>query len=178
MNLPGSRNLPPHGGAGIFKNDPSMPFKEGNMRLIRIALWYLVLFPTCFVGLVDAEPFVGIVKTLEGRAVIERNSQTLPVSKGMYIQRGDLLKTDAKGAVGLVFSDDTLISMGPNSAIMIDDYLFEPLEKKLSFIARILRGTISYISGQIAKLSPESVRVVVPDGTIGVRGTHVLIKVE
>jgi hypothetical protein len=60
----------------------------------------------------------------------------------------------------------------------VDEYLFDPLEKELSFIARLIRGTISFLSGQIAKLSPESVQLVMPAATIGVRGTHVLIKVD
>ena len=68
--------------------------------------------------------------------------------------------------------------MGPNSEIAVDDYLFEPLEDKLSFVLRLIRGTVSFLSGQMTKLSPESVQLVMPAATIGVRGTHLLIKVE
>ena len=91
---------------------------------------------------------------------------------------GDILKTGDGGALGLIFYDDTIISMGPRTELAIEAYLFEPLEGKLAFIAKILRGTVSYLSGQIAKLSPESVKLVTPAATIGVRGTHVLIKVD
>jgi hypothetical protein len=125
-----------------------------------------------------AEPFTGIVKSVEGAAMIERNGERKAAARGMQLQKGDTVKTDPQGAIGMVFSDDTLISMGPNTEVRIDDYLFEPLEKRLSFVARILRGTVCFLSGQIAKLSPESVRLVMPVATIGVRGTHVLIKVD
>ena len=96
----------------------------------------------------------------------------------MKIQIGDVVKTGDKGGIGLIFTDDTIISMGSKSEITIEDYLFEPIEGKLSFIARMIQGTISFISGQITKLSPESVRLETPAATIGVRGTHVLVKVE
>ena len=45
-------------------------------------------------------------------------------------------------------------------------------------IARIAKGTISYISGIIGRQSPESVKFQTPDATIGVRGTQFLVKVE
>jgi len=88
------------------------------------------------------------------------------------------VKTGDGGSVGLIFSDDTIISMGPRTELAIEDYLFEPIEGKLAFIAKILRGTVSYLSGQIAKIAPESVKLITPAATIGVRGTHVLIKVD
>ncbi|MFH0731247.1 MAG: FecR domain-containing protein [Pseudomonadota bacterium] len=148
------------------------------MRRMIVTLLSLVLLSAGYAGIADAQSFVGIIKAVEGGTTLERNGEVKAAARGMQIQKGDRVKTDPRGAIGLVFLDDTLISMGPNSEVWIDDYLFEPLEKKLSFIARILRGTVCFLSGQIAKLSPESVRLVMPEATIGVRGTHVLIKVD
>ena len=42
----------------------------------------------------------------------------------------------------------------------------------------MFQGTFSYLSGQISKLVPGAVRLETPDATIGMRGTHVLVKVE
>lgn len=148
------------------------------MRLRIVNLFCLVLILVGPSSSAAAEAFVGVVKTIEGGAVITRNGETIAVGTGMEIQRADLVKTDRHGTIGLVFSDDTRITMGPNTEIAVDDYMFEPVEKKLSFVLRLIRGTVSFLSGQIAKLSPESVQVVMPAATIGVRGTHVLIKVD
>lgn len=120
--------------------------------------------------------FVGVVKTVAGEAAVQRSGETIAVFAGMDVRRADVVVTGDGGYVGLVFSDDTLISMGPRTEITIDAYLFEPREKKLSFILRLVRGTLSYISGQIARLSPQSVQLIMPEATIGVRGTHVLLK--
>ena len=148
------------------------------MRRTMIHLLSLVLI---LIGLGTpsaARSFVGVVKTLEGSATIARNGETITVVTGMEIQRADVVKTDRHSTVGLVFSDDTRISMGSNTELTVDDYLFKPLEKELSFVVRLIRGTVSFLSGQIAKLSPESVQLIMPAATIGVRGTHVLIKVD
>ncbi len=125
-----------------------------------------------------AHAFMGVVKTVEGDASVLRGDHTLAAVAGMEIKTADVVRTGRHGRLGLVFSDDTLVTMGPNTEIAVDDYRFEPLEKRLSFVMRLIRGTVAFLSGQIAKLSPESVRLVMPAATIGVRGTHVLMKVD
>lgn len=125
-----------------------------------------------------AESFVGVVKTLEGSAVIERGEQRIPVVTGIEVLPTDTITTDRNGYVGVVFSDDTRISMGPNTKVAVDQYRFAPLENQFSFVLRLFQGTVSFLSGQIAKLAPQSVKLVLPEATIGVRGTHVLMKVD
>jgi len=42
----------------------------------------------------------------------------------------------------------------------------------------MIKGTFSYITGQIVKLAPDTAQVHTPDATIAVRGTKLLIQVE
>lgn len=126
---------------------------------------------------VGAEEWVGLIKTAS-EAVVTRGGETLTAVPGMELKRGDVVKTGAGGSAGLIFSDDTVISMGPRTELAVEKYLFEPVEGQLGCILEIFKGTISYLSGQIAKLAPASVELLTPAATIGVRGTHVLIKVD
>jgi len=80
--------------------------------------------------------------------------------------------------MGVILRDDTLISLGPNTKIAIDEFKFAPAKGELSILTRMTRGIITYISGQITKLSPESARFETPTSTIGVRGTKFLVKVD
>jgi hypothetical protein len=121
---------------------------------------------------------IGIVKTVAGDTVIVRNDKSIRAEVNTKVLKGDLLKTGPDGKVGVIFEDDTVISMGPNSEIVIENFLFRPAEKKMSFIARIIQGTASFISGQITKLAPDLVHIETPDATIGMRGTQVLVQVE
>jgi hypothetical protein len=125
-----------------------------------------------------ASEYMGFVKYLAGDVAIVRSGTTIKAETNEKLLKGDLIKTGASGKVGLIFEDDTVISIGPNSRIVIEDFAFQPNEKKLSFFARILKGTVNYLSGQIAKLAPKQVRIETPQATIGIRGTHVLIKVD
>ncbi len=148
------------------------------MRKIVWIMMSLGLLIPCNALPVLAGDFVGIVKSVKGSAIIERNSKPIAAMQGMELSQGDVVKTDQHSAIALVFSDDTLISMGPTTKVAIDEYVFKPLEKRMAFVTRVIHGTISFLSGQLEKLAPKSVQLILPTATIGVRGTHVLIKVD
>jgi hypothetical protein len=78
----------------------------------------------------------------------------------------------------VIFKDDTLLSIGPQSEIIISEFLFSPAEGKLSIVTRLLRGSAIYLTGIIGKLSPESVRFETPVANIGIRGTKFAVKME
>ena len=148
------------------------------MKCIALAGLATSVFLLLFASTASAAEFVGFVKSLGGQATVLRDGEVKEAAVGMEIKEGDIVKTDADGSAGLIFSDDTIITMGPRTEFVVEGYLFEPLEGRLAFVAKILRGTISYLSGQIEKLSPGTVQLKTPAATIGVRGTHVLLKVE
>jgi hypothetical protein len=121
---------------------------------------------------------VGIVKSVNGEAVIVRQAGTMKAEVNTPLKLGDVIKTGPTGSIGLILEDDTVVSMGPSGEIAIDDFVFDPAEAQLSMVVRMIRGSFSFLSGQIAKLAPENVRLETPDATIGMRGTRLLVNVE
>lgn len=121
---------------------------------------------------------IGQVQTLKGAATIHRANTGIPATISMPVYRGDIIRTSKTGSIGIVLTDDTTFSLGPNSEIVINDYLFNPKENKFSIITRMAKGTFSYISGLIGKLSPGSIKMEIPNATISVRGTKLLISIE
>ena len=121
---------------------------------------------------------IGHIQTLKGSVSILRGNLTIPAAIKVTVNRGDLVRTSKDGSVGIVLLDDTTLSLGPNSELIIKDYAFDPKEEKFAFLARMVKGTFSYISGLIGKLSPNSVQLEIPDATIAVRGTKLLVEVQ
>lgn len=121
---------------------------------------------------------IGHIQNIEGAASILRGGTTLPGSAGAVLYRGDLIRTGKPGAVGIVLTDDTTVSLGSSSELSLSEYTFDPKEGKFALAMRMIKGTFSYITGQIGKLSPDSVKVHTPDATIAVRGTKLLIQIE
>ena len=119
---------------------------------------------------------VGSVKTLQGEAWIVRGGQQLPAGVGDEVKQNDLLKT-GDGSMGVLFHDDTSIALGPRTEILIDEFVFDPAAKNTGFSAEMLKGTALFVTGQIAKIEPESFKVRTPMSTIGIRGTKFLLTV-
>jgi hypothetical protein len=136
-----------------------------------------VLSFLAFVACAD-DSIIGYVKTVSGTATVATAGNTVTAEPGTPIHLNSVLKTGAGSAMGVTFKDNTVMSFGPGTEITMDEYLYTPSKDDLKLSARIARGTLEYISGVIAKLKPEAVAIKTPTGTIGVRGTHFLVKVD
>jgi hypothetical protein len=90
---------------------------------------------------------------------------------------GDTLVTGRDGSLGVILRDDSSLSIGPGSRLVLRRFRFSPSEGKFELVARISRGTMAYLSGLIGRLSPEKVRIETPSATIGIRGTRFALKV-
>ena len=142
-----------------------------------VAVGFLVVL-AAGVGPGRADPPVGVVKVVKGEALVQRAGQSLPARDGMRLAEGDLLRTGPDGRLGVLLRDDTRLSLGPDSEIRIDRFAFAPAQGNLALVLRMLRGAATYVSGKIAKLSPEAVRVETPVGIVGIRGTQFAARIE
>lgn len=142
-----------------------------------VAVGFLVVL-AAGVGPGRADPPVGVVKVVKGEALVQRAGQSLPARDGMGLAEGDLLRTGPDGRLGVLLRDDTRLSLGPDSEIRIDRFAFAPAQGNLALVLRMLRGAATYVSGKLAKLSPEAVRVETPVGIVGIRGTQFAARIE
>jgi len=121
---------------------------------------------------------IGQVKVARGTVTIERAGAQLPGSAGMRLQRADVVTTGADGSVGITMSDNSLVSAGPNSAIALDRYEFDPTTHQGRFDASLRKGSLAVVSGRIAKQSPDAMTVRTPAAVLGVRGTEFAVHVD
>ena len=142
---------------------------------MRYLLIYLYI---SFFSILLASDSIGFVKKLKGDAVIQRDKNVIQVSIGTKLLSKDIIKTSKNSSVGLIFKDNTLISLGSNTQFDIEKYEFEPADKKEVFTARIARGTMTCLTGLISKLNPEAMVIKAKSAAIGIRGTHFAISVE
>ena len=125
-----------------------------------------------------AETYIGGLRKVQGEAMVIRGETTMPATNGQHIVLGDVLKTGADGSMGIIFKDNTRLSLGPNSELTMTEYVFNPGKGDFAFFTKMAKGTASYISGSIGKLAPDTVTFETPVATLGVRGTKFLAKVQ
>lgn len=121
---------------------------------------------------------IGQVKVARGAVHVERGGQLLPVRVGGGIQPSDTVVTGTDGAVGITFADNTMMSAGPNSRVAIDRFWFDPTTHAGAFDTSVKRGTLSVVSGKIARNAPDAMRVSTPAAILGVRGTEFFVQVD
>lgn len=136
----------------------------------------MTLLMTAPVSAQQAAP-AGHIKTVSGAAFIVRQATTVQARAGDPVYAIDTLRTDADGTLGITLMDDTRISLGPSSEVRLERYVFAPAEGGLGMVLNFVRGVAAYVSGRMAKLAPDSIRLETPAAIVGVRGTTVAIKV-
>jgi hypothetical protein len=121
---------------------------------------------------------IGGLRKVSGTAFIERNNERIAAKDGLAVMQNDVIKTGKNGALGIVFRDNTRLSIGPETELTLTRFVFAPAQNRFGFLTRIAKGTVAYISGSIGKLAPDAVAIETPTATIGIRGTRFCAKVE
>lgn len=121
---------------------------------------------------------VALVKKAKGESHIVRENKEITILVGTKLQEKDIIVTESNSLVGLIFKDNTRISVGPNSKFEIEKFLFEPSEHKEKFVTNLSKGSIECITGLISKVNPSAFKVKVKTATMGIRGTHFIINAD
>jgi hypothetical protein len=120
----------------------------------------------------------GRVKVATGAAFIVRGGETMAARPGDAVFASDALQTGADGALGVTLKDDTRLSLGPASEVRLERYVFAPDNGALGMVVNFVKGMAAYISGRMAKIAPDAIRLETPAAIVGVRGTTVAVKVD
>ena len=137
---------------------------------MRAALFFSALF---LAG--SAWANIGSVTESTGVAVIKRGKETIAIAKGTVVQTNDKIETK-NGKVKVVFKDDTAVTVTESSALVIDDFVYDPKSGSGKLGLKAAAGTVRYVSGAIAK-DPKNVKINTPTAAITVRGTDFVMAV-
>lgn len=152
-----------------------MQFNPNRVRHAIPTAWLLAVALAAGSAGAMAEEAVGTVKRLEGQAVLASAAGERPAQVGAALYQGDRVLTRSGGAVGLTLMDGTLLAVGPNSAVAVQNFRFDSTTRQGSLLVDISRGAMRMVSGLLARHDPRSVSVNTPTATIGIRGTDFLV---
>jgi hypothetical protein len=120
----------------------------------------------------------GRIKIAEGATFVVRGGQELPAKAGDALFESDSLRTGSDGRLGIMLADETRVSLGPGTEIQLNRFVYAPAESQFGVVLRLVRGVAAYVSGRIAKLAPDSIRLETPAAIVGVRGTTLVLRAE
>jgi hypothetical protein len=144
------------------------------MTAFRVIATALALFipHTALAG----EP-IGQIKTQSGNVTVQRAGVSKPLAIGDRVFESDTIVTTS-GVVGITFVDNSMMSLGPNSRLSLDQFKFDPTTHNGVFNSSLQTGTLSVKSGQIVRQTPEAMRIRTPAALLGVRGTEFVVRAD
>ena len=100
------------------------------------------------------------------------------VQSGEIIRIGDQIATGPAARLQIMLLDETVFTIGPNAALTIDEFVFDAAGGSGKLTANVARGAFRFVTGKIAANNPQDMKVTLPVGTMGIRGTVVAGRVS
>jgi hypothetical protein len=121
---------------------------------------------------------VGTVKAAHGNVTIHRGQDDIAAKEGAHVLLDDALRTASGAGLSVILQDGTRLSLGPDTELKVDRFVYQPSDGKFDLFLNMLRGAMAYVSGKISQLSPGSVSLQTPVGVLGLRGTRFALSLE
>lgn len=112
---------------------------------------------------------IGVIGFVIGNAF---NQDGKKLNVGDPIFYGNTIKTDESGKSQIMFLDQTVMTIGSNTELIIDEFVYDPENSDGKLLSTIKSGSIKILTGKISEKNPENLVVDTPAGTIGTRGTE------
>ncbi|TXH35128.1 MAG: hypothetical protein E6Q98_16440 [Rhodospirillaceae bacterium] len=118
----------------------------------------------------NADPKIGAVGAVNTAAVGQlpggAAAQTLFVGADVF--QNQTVRTDAAGLAEIMFTDQSTITVGHGSEVVLDTFVYDPSNEIGQLAVGLSRGTMRFIGGRISKTTP--VKINAPTATLTIRG--------
>jgi hypothetical protein len=139
---------------------------RGSLVIFFLVIW---LFPG---GALAKE--VGKFIQVEGQVYLFRGGKPPAVQAKIQdgVEPGDAIHTKdlSRGVVKL--SDDSILTIAPNSQIIIEEYLFDATKNRRQASIRVIQGLLNAVVTRLFQTKEPDYLVKTPDAILGVRGTE------
>ena len=119
--------------------------------------------------------FIGVIGAAIGEIQNQKNEKLVNGSKIFY---GDTITSKQQSNAQILFLDQTVLTLGEDTELTIDEFIYDPASHEGSFVSNVKSGTVKFITGQISKKNPDNLEVKIPSGTLGARGTEFIVLTE
>jgi hypothetical protein len=103
----------------------------------------------------------------------EGDIRSLALEDDVY--HNELIETEKESATKLIFLDETTLTLGPESSVVLDRFVYDPDPSKASLVMTATKGIFRFASGKLPK---NAYRLHTPAATIGIRGTVLDFAIE
>ncbi|MBL8706590.1 MAG: FecR domain-containing protein, partial [Rhodospirillales bacterium] len=122
----------------------------------------------------------GVAAAVRGRVEVAMTAGAVgrEVKSGEAIYLGNAVKSGPDSGMQILLLDQTTFTIGPNSEITIDQFVFDPASGSGKVAASVAKGVFRFVTGKVAQQNPSDMTIRLPTGNIGIRGTIAVGSVE
>ena len=118
---------------------------------------------------------VGAVAAVTGEVTVIRvDGSTEKLSSGKTINYNDRIITGS-GRMQVLLLDETVFTIGPNTELVLDDFVYDPNTDMGKINANLVKGVFRFVTGKVARKQPSKMKIKLPGGWIGIRGTDGIV---
>jgi len=123
---------------------------------------------------------IGKIVTLRGtvKGAMAGSSASSALQANDHVFQGQTITSGEDGFAEIVFKDESIFSIGRNSEIILDTFIYNPDKGQGETVIDMTRGVFRFLSGAIGKAMPNKVRYKTPAATIGIRGSGAVVRIE
>lgn len=122
---------------------------------------------------------IGKITSFKGSVNIQRDTQSILAKLNLEINKNDIITTKKNSNAIIQFNDGTIITIGKNSSLNVENYIYDTNNKEKSATKFVfLKGTFKSVTGAIGKFNPDKFKLQTRTANIGIRGTVTLANQE
>ena len=111
---------------------------------------------------------IGAASTISNRVEGYFGGDARTLAVGSEVFQNELVRTGLASDAKLIFLDDTNLSVGPQSEVTLDRFVYDPDHNAGAVVVRATRGIFRFVTGS---QRPQNYLIATPIASIGVRGT-------
>ena len=123
-------------------------------------------------GSASAVELAGTITRVRGDATAQSAGQTHTLAQNAKVYVGDEIRAGRETRIEMTMIDETKLTLGDNSRLAIDAYVFSPEKNAGAGTVRVIEGVFRAATGKLAKVDGAPFQVKMPVSTLGIRGTE------
>lgn len=124
-----------------------------------------------------AEDNIGVTAAVNPQASGQQpEQQRRELRVGVNVVANERIVTTAQGQAQMLFRDESAFTVGPNSDVVLDEFVYDPNTQTGKIALSATKGVFRLVGGKISKKTPVTLRT--PTSTIGIRGGIALVAVQ
>ena len=113
---------------------------------------------------------IGVTSAVQNQVDGVQGGASEALAAGSHVFQDEVIRTGAKSMAQLLFLDETSLSVGPQSEVKLDKFVFNPATGAGDVVLSVTKGAFRFITGS---QNSDSYKLKTAVATIGTRGTIV-----